>query len=281
MRPAEPRSGRYGRLVQPRTPSVVSIWLVVPDGRPIRRLQHELQTTGTPTAVSEVSLSPEWSEPLVLGPPFRQGLWLSHNGPGAHRAAHWGSMLVSGRRITVPQRYAIDFMGLDDNGRGARRAMEGSANADWSGFGRDVIAVANGVVRESRDGVVDEADPPLSEPPPPRDAELANVGAITWSSTSVEGGSFTTCTCNATVSASGRANGSAVGIRSARQLGEQQWRAPSLQRRRQRATVPGRRSCPTPSTCSFRVAARRPLRPSASCPPAPARPPFEWNGFCP
>ena len=112
--------------------------------------------------------------PLVLGPPIRGGLWISHNGPGDYRAAHWGSVLVKGRRITVPQRFAIDFIGLDATGRAVRGPLQGSSNADWVGFGAEVIAVADGVIREARDGVVD--NPPLFEPGPPANAELPAAG---------------------------------------------------------------------------------------------------------
>jgi hypothetical protein len=171
-RPIQPRSESYGRVVRPRTPTVVFIALLVPEGRRVRRLRHDI-TFGS-GATSEATLTAQAAPPVVLGPPLRDGLWLAHNGPGDHRAAHWGSMLVSGRRITVPQRFAIDFQGVDPDGRAVRRPPEGSANSDWPGFGRDVIAVANGTVRESRDGIVDT--PPLYEPPPPRSPDLQDAG---------------------------------------------------------------------------------------------------------
>jgi hypothetical protein len=147
MRPELPRSVRYGRLIRPETTAVLSIWLAVPDGvSPPRSLRHELFSASATAPVREAALKIGKAEPLVLGPPFRQGLWLAHNGPGDHRAAHWGSMLVHGRRITVPQRYAIDFLGLNGNGRGVRGAIKDSSNSDWLGFGADVVAVADGLV---------------------------------------------------------------------------------------------------------------------------------------
>jgi murein DD-endopeptidase MepM/ murein hydrolase activator NlpD len=124
--------------------------------------------------VGDLRVSVREKAPLVLGSPIRGGLWLSHNGPGDYRAAHWGSVLVKGRRITVPQRFAIDFMGLDATGRAVRGRLQGSSNADWVGFGAEVIAVADGVIREARDGVVD--NPPLFEPGPPANVELPAVG---------------------------------------------------------------------------------------------------------
>ena len=175
MRPALARSERYGRLIRRETTAVLSIWLTFPDGiRPPRSLRHELLSAIATAPVGEIHVTIRKTEPLVLGPPFRQGLWLVHNGPGDHRAAHWGSMLVHGREITVPQRYAIDFHGLDGNGRGIRGTLKGSSNSDWFGFGADVVAVADSLVRDARDGIAD--NPPLFEPPPPTSVELSATG---------------------------------------------------------------------------------------------------------
>lgn len=175
MRPELARSVRYERLIRRETTAVLSIWLTVPDGvRPPRSLGHELYGGIGTAPVGEIDVTIRKAEPLVLGPPFRQGLWLAHNGPGDHRAAHWGSMLVHGRKITVPQRYAIDFHGLDRNGRGIRGTLKGSSNSDWFGFGADVVAVADSLVRDARDGIAD--NPPLFEPPAPTSVELSATG---------------------------------------------------------------------------------------------------------
>jgi hypothetical protein len=175
MRPELARSVRYGRLIRHETTAVLSIWLTFPDGvRLPRSLRHELLSAITTAPVGDIDVTLRKAEPLVLGPPFRQGVWLAHNGPGDHRAAHWGSMLVHDGKITVPQRYGIDFHGLDGNGRGIRGTLKGSSNSDWSGFGADVVAVAASLVRDARDGIAD--NPPLFEPPPPTSVELPATG---------------------------------------------------------------------------------------------------------
>lgn len=174
MRPDLARDSRYGRMIRAGSTAVVSMWLELPEGRRRpRALRHELNGSSSVAPIATKSVAVDESEPLVLGPPLR-GLWLAHNGPGDHRSAHWGSMMVHGRQITVPQRFAIDFMGLDGNGRAIRGALENSLNSDWPGFGRDVIAVAKGLVREARDGIAD--NPPLFEPPPPTSVSLPAVG---------------------------------------------------------------------------------------------------------
>lgn len=177
MRPGASRATRYGRLISGGATAIVHIWISLAQGQAVpQSVRNRLTFTGNSvvTPVVELTTSVRHSAPVVLGPPLGGGLWFAHNGPGAHRAAHWGSVLVESGRITIPQRYAIDFIGLDAAGRAVRRAVQGSSNADWVGFGAEVLAVADGTVLEVRDGAADWA--PLYEPPAPAGVGLQFVG---------------------------------------------------------------------------------------------------------
>jgi hypothetical protein len=179
VRPDVDRNVRSGRVIRRNTTGVVNVWVAVPQSRMTPNfLRNQLRASGAggETMVGDLRVNVNKRAPLVLGPPIRGGLWITHNGPGDYRAAHWGSVLVNGRRITVPQRFAIDFLGLDATGRAVRGSLQGSSNTDWVGFGADVVAVADGVIREARDGVVD--NPPLFEPGPPTTPELSDAGGI-------------------------------------------------------------------------------------------------------
>jgi murein DD-endopeptidase MepM/ murein hydrolase activator NlpD len=176
MRPGASPATRYGRLIPRGAITTVHIWIAVEPGQRVpRSLRHRITfNAGNTESISEFRVDVRTSVPVVLGAPLRGGLWLAHNGPGAHRAAHWGSVLVQGSRATIPQRYAIDFVGLDETGRGVRGNVQGSSNTDWIGFGAEVLAVADGIVREARDGAEDW--PPLFEPPRPAGLTLRDVG---------------------------------------------------------------------------------------------------------
>ena len=177
MRPGAERSIRYGRLVRRGTTAVVHVWVTLPNGAAVPRvLPNRLVVSddGMEMPIGDIGADVQRAPPLVLGPPLREGLWFAHNGPGDHRSAHWGSVLVQKGRITIPQRFAIDFIGLDSRGRGVRGEVRQSSNSDWIGFGADVLAVADGVVREARDGIVDNV--PLVEPPLPAGLGLPDVG---------------------------------------------------------------------------------------------------------
>ncbi|WP_375416722.1 M23 family metallopeptidase [uncultured Hymenobacter sp.] len=138
---------------------VLFLWLTLPSGRPRpQMLQHQLAfvtTSGVQQLVDGVRTPLNAMPPVVLGAPLRAGPWLTHEGPGNHLSHHWGSIVTVNGQATIPQRYAIDFFGLTPTGHAvhvARDQLNASTNADWVGFGAEVLAVADGVVRDLRDG---------------------------------------------------------------------------------------------------------------------------------
>lgn len=153
---------------------VLLLWLTLPADAPLpTRLRHQLAFTaadGTRELVDGVPVALNLAPPVLLLPPLRTGTWLAHEGPGNAHAHHWGSLVAANGQVTIPQRYAIDFFGLDTTGHAVRVApgqLATSAAADWVGFGAEVVAAADGVVRDCRDGEPDHA--PLAALPPPAD----------------------------------------------------------------------------------------------------------------
>lgn len=151
---------------------VLFLWLDLPAGaRPPKALRHQLEfepKAGPWLRVDGVRTAVDASPPIVIGPPLRAGAWLAHEGPGNHLSHHWGSLVAANGRVTIPQRYAIDFFGLDRAGHVvhvARDRLIESTDADWTGFGAPVLAVADGVVRDARDGQPDNR--PMTSPPAP------------------------------------------------------------------------------------------------------------------
>lgn len=111
--------------------------------------------------VGRVSLRKE--EPLRLGPPVRGGIWVAVEGCCDHPTHHRRGLLVVDGNQVVPQRFAIDWMMLDQR----HRAWVGDPArlSSYFSYGQPLIAAAAGRVVIARDGVADNTPP--NEPPAP------------------------------------------------------------------------------------------------------------------
>ncbi len=165
--------------------AVVYMWVTLPAGaRAPAALRHRLllrTEKDVEHVMDGVTVDVRNTAAPVLGSPFRDGTWLVANGPGNHRAHHWGGLLAHNGRVTVPQRFALDLIGLDAAGKAVRGDIKKSANTDWIGYGTEVLAVADGVVRDMQDGQPDKvplvAQPANSAYRPGRRWQLRDPGS--------------------------------------------------------------------------------------------------------
>jgi Membrane proteins related to metalloendopeptidases len=152
---------------------VIYVWLTLPAGSAVpHTLRHRMvfaTAKHTTTLLDGVRVALNTETPvLIIGPPLRGGLWLAHEGPGNAHSHHWGSLVAVNGQVTIPQRYALDLVGIDPRGHAMRadvQEIRKSRHADWIGYGAEVLAVADGVVRDVRDG--QEEHPPLTPQPEP------------------------------------------------------------------------------------------------------------------
>ena len=140
---------------------VLYLWLTIPPNSPLPHLlRHQIifiGPNGEQQLVDGVRTPLNLTPAIVLGAPLRAGPWFVYAGPGNHLAHHWGGIVVVNGQTTIPQRYALDFYGLTPTGRALRRPVAFSqlnitTPADWVSTGAEVLAVADGIVRDARDG---------------------------------------------------------------------------------------------------------------------------------
>jgi hypothetical protein len=158
--------------ILPGKRAVMYVWITLPSNAAVpHRLRHRIVfDTDKQVAVTldGAMVQVDSQPPMTLGPPLRGGHWLAHEGPGAAQSHHWGSLVAVNGALTIPQRYALDLVGVDASGHALRSGVKNiqqTAYADWIGYGADVLAVADGVVIDTRDG--EQEHKPLSPQPEP------------------------------------------------------------------------------------------------------------------
>jgi hypothetical protein len=143
--------------------TVLFLWITLPAGMaPPTGLWHRMSfqdAKGIQRTLQGAAVTLPRKPAIVIAPPLRGGRnWLVSEGPGNAHSHHWGSLLALNGVVTIPQRYAIDFVGINARGHALEvlpEQLRDSANADWFGYDADVLAVADGVVRDARDGQAD------------------------------------------------------------------------------------------------------------------------------
>jgi len=96
--------------------------------------------------------------PLVIGPPLKGGDWLVNGGPSNtsyHRRAH---MALDGA-LKLAQRFAIDYEKIGPDGK--TYSGDPKRNQSYYCYGADVIAVADGKIVATHDGVPDNIPDPV------------------------------------------------------------------------------------------------------------------------
>lgn len=151
-----------------------------PGTTPAQPLTHRFETLGAsapgprPTspvvATYTAAVLPIQANVPAIGPPLAGKGWVALNGccevTGAHRAT---SLAVNGK-IYFAQRFAIDWMRLDDAGRLVHD--DASDVRNYTCYGADAIAVADGTVVATLNTLDDQKPGTL---PDPRTITLENV----------------------------------------------------------------------------------------------------------
>jgi murein DD-endopeptidase MepM/ murein hydrolase activator NlpD len=152
------KAGDGGIAIAGGQTQTLFLWLTLPAGVRPPSLRHQLtfaEPDGGIERADDVRLRLAPDTPISLGPPLRGGRWLAVEGPGNHLSHHWGSMVAIDGTLSIPQRFAIDWFGLDTGNhsvRGAHDNLAATSDENWVGYRHDVLAVADGVVVDARDG---------------------------------------------------------------------------------------------------------------------------------
>src|SRR6266516_3378693 len=90
------------------------------------------------------------SAPLVLGAPLRGEGWLAAGGL-SNTSYHRRGIVAIGGKARIPQRFATDWGRIGEDGKPFRG--DRVHNANWYPYGAEVLAVADAVVADLKDGI--------------------------------------------------------------------------------------------------------------------------------
>ena len=160
--------------IPPGGGAVVYLQLTLADGKPApESLNHRLRFTACDTAAMPdrlvtLDIPVSRQPPVVVGLPFRGEGWVASDSvhlQGVHRRTLIPLFDSADRPLVgqfhVPERYAIDWVKVDPQARRAVGPVD--VNASYLAYGAEVIAVADGVISSTRDGLPD-GTPPFNPP---------------------------------------------------------------------------------------------------------------------
>jgi Peptidase family M23 len=171
LRTLEPRPATDA-IIEPNAARLFYIELTFKDAAHIPKLlEHRLHLIGAPNpgpakpapldyVVAPLKISDD--KPLIIGPPLAGAGWVAANGCCNADIAHRGSVQSVNGALYDAQRFAIDWMRLDEQGRLVHGDESDLHN--YSCYGADVFAVANGKVVDVLDNLDDQVPGRLPEP---------------------------------------------------------------------------------------------------------------------
>jgi murein DD-endopeptidase MepM/ murein hydrolase activator NlpD len=155
--PAAPpsRLTGYDPLLAPGASGVLYVFLDFPGTKAPRRLASSIvvEAEGEPHTAQRIvldDLSVRASGAAVIDEPFSGDRWLAVNGP-SNTSLHRRAVIVLNGTPRIPERYAIDFIKLGDDGNGY--SGDEHKNASYHAYNTPILAVADGTVLTTTDGL--------------------------------------------------------------------------------------------------------------------------------
>jgi len=133
----------------------VYLWIPVDANTPPATLRHRLTVQHTGRDTSTVTLDgttiPVEQHAVAISPPVH-GEWAALNGP-SNASGHRRLVLALDGHVASGQRFAIDFLQVDSTGSSHRPGTDPLKNSNYYAYGTPLMAVADGIVVATKDGI--------------------------------------------------------------------------------------------------------------------------------
>lgn len=157
FRPAAPQSRlpAYDPVLPPGASGVVFVFLNFAGRETPRQLENSLvvEADGDPKNAQRIPLDRltiRRTGAALIDEPFTGDRWLAANGP-SNASIHRRAVIVLNGKPRVPERYAIDFIKLGDDGNSY--SGDQSKNSSYHAYGVPILAVADGKIVSLKDGL--------------------------------------------------------------------------------------------------------------------------------
>jgi hypothetical protein len=147
--------------------AVVFLWVPLKESTPSSLFNRVTIEVGTGDSARTQTLEgrpvPVSPEAAPIGPPLRGGPWLTANGPAAD-VGHRRALIPVEGTPSIAQRFAIDYVKVGED----HKTFTGDQlkNEYYHAYGSEALAVADGIVVATKDGIPENIPGPTSRAVP-------------------------------------------------------------------------------------------------------------------
>jgi murein DD-endopeptidase MepM/ murein hydrolase activator NlpD len=155
--------------IAPERHVVVYLWVTLAKDAVPPALDHRIaaRVGDKDMPVANVRVPVRTGAPLVVSPPLRGKWWVAGNGP-SNTSNHRRALIPIGGRAHIAQRFAIDWVKIDEDGKTSHGDPD--KNESYYAYGAEALAVADGVVTAAKDGIAQNVPHDT-----PKDVTLENI----------------------------------------------------------------------------------------------------------
>jgi murein DD-endopeptidase MepM/ murein hydrolase activator NlpD len=152
---AKNRAEPHDPVLQPGTGGMLFVFLNFAGRETPQSLDNSVvvEADGDPKNAQRIALADVTvarSAPASIGEPLSGSGWLAANGP-SNASSHRRAVIILDGKPRIPERYAIDFIRLGDDGNSY--SGDEHKNASYHAYNVPVLAVDDGTIIAARDGL--------------------------------------------------------------------------------------------------------------------------------
>ena len=137
------------RTIGPGLRAAAYLWITLDsDAKAPTSIRHRISVGDQSLEAATIAVSAK--KPIVLGSPLRGTDWVAVNGP-SNSSIHRRALIPIAGKARIAQRFAIDWVQMGDNG--STFSGDREDNSSYRAHGSEVLAVADGVVVATKDGI--------------------------------------------------------------------------------------------------------------------------------